>query len=179
MHSRKETRLAPVNYKGPQSYFVTVCCDSRRTYLAKTGTAERVIALLRECAANESFLLHAYCAMPDHLHFLAEGTSDAANLQELVRIFKLCTSFEFRQSHGGRLWQRGYYDHILRRSDSIEEVACYIWWNPVRKHLCGSPQEFPYSGSLTIPWIQRARRGAVWCAPWKGKGRGNDVGAIL
>src|SRR6266481_9894571 len=28
-----------------------------------------------------------------------------------------------------------YYDHILRPSDQIEDVACYIWWNPVRKNF--------------------------------------------
>jgi len=89
MHPRKQIRLRPENYQGRQSYFVTVCCDSRRTYLGKAEIAERVITLLRECAAHASFLLHAYCVMPDHLHFLAEGTSGEANLPEFVRVFKL------------------------------------------------------------------------------------------
>ena len=172
MHPRKQIRLRPENYKGPQSYFVTVCCDSRRTHLTKAEIAERLIALLQECAAHGSFLLHAYCVMPDHLHFLVEGTSGVANLQGFVRVFKLRTAFEFRQSHGQRLWQRGYYEHILRRSDAIEDVASYIWWNPVRRNLCGSPQEYPYSGSMTIPWMQRVGRRPVWCAPWKENGPG-------
>jgi hypothetical protein len=88
-------------------------------------------------------------------------------LLEFMRVFKLRTAFEFKQLHRLRLWEMSYYDHILRPSEPIEEVACYIWWNPVRKRLCSSPQEFPYSGSQTIPWMRRAARGSSWSAPWK------------
>lgn len=164
---RKGTRLPRENYIGRQAYFVTICCNMRQKHLAEPRVANRVIALLRECAAHQSFLLHAYCLMPDHLHLLAEGTSFQSNLIEFMRVFKLRAAFEFRQSHGLRLWEMSYYDHILRPSDPIEDVACYIWWNPVRKSLCSSPQEFPYSGSQTIPWMQRATHNTSWSAPWK------------
>jgi hypothetical protein len=60
-----------------------------------------------------------------------------------------------------------YYDHILRPSDPIEDVACYIWWNPVRQKLCTRPHEFPYSGSQTIDWMKRSATNPSWSAPWK------------
>ena len=60
-----------------------------------------------------------------------------------------------------------YYDHILRGSDGIEDVACYIWSNPVRKGLCAIPQDYPYSGSQTIAWMRRMEIGTTWIAPWK------------
>jgi putative transposase len=167
MHNfRKSTRLSPSKYLGAQSYFVTICCDRRRPYLAKKSIATRVVAILHECAANQNFQLHAYCAMPDHLHILTEGVREDSSLGEFMRIVKLRTAFEFRQSHNCPLWEMSYYDHILRSHDPIETVACYIWNNPVRAKLCVRPQDFLYSGSQTIPWMQGAT-GATWTPPWK------------
>ena len=96
--------------------------------------------------------------MPDHFHLLAEGLHDRSDLSEFIRVFKQRSAFAFRKSHrhpavvaglqtrATTLWEMSYYDHILRPSDRIEDVACYIWWNPVRKKLCARPQEFPFSG---------------------------------
>jgi putative transposase len=164
---RKKTRLPREDYLGLRAHFVTVCCDTRQTYLANAFVATRVAFLLQECAASYGFLLHAYCVMPDHLHLLVQGSHLHSDLLELMRVFKLRTAFEFRQSSSRTLWEMSFYDHILRSSDSIEDVACYIWWNPVRKHLCSSPQEFPFTGSHTILWMQRAARQPSWSAPWK------------
>jgi REP element-mobilizing transposase RayT len=105
--------------------------------------------------------------MPDHLHLLAEGTLDRCDLHEFIRLFKQRTAFEFRKLQNRRLWERSYYDHILRPSDRIEDVSCYIWWNPVRQRLCTHPHESPFSGSQTIDWIKRSATASPWFAPWK------------
>ena len=164
---RKVRRLTPQNYFGRQTYFVTICCDQRASHLGEPSTAESVQSLLLECAANCGFRLHAFCVMPDHIHILAEGVHDRCNLREFVRLFKQRTAFAFRKLRGVALWEMSYYDHILRPSDRIEDVACYIWWNPVRKKFCTHPCEFPYSGSQTIDWIRRSAAGTPWIAPWK------------
>ncbi|OLE83329.1 MAG: hypothetical protein AUG07_08490 [Acidobacteria bacterium 13_1_20CM_2_60_10] len=105
--------------------------------------------------------------MPDHLHFLAEGANSRCDLLEFIRLFKQRTAFEFRKARSRPLWETSYYDHVLRPADPIEDVACYIWCNPVRKRLCTHPHEFPYSGSQTMDWIKRAASGTSWSAPWK------------
>jgi len=162
---RHVARLPPENYLGRQTYFVTIYCDHQAPYVAEKTTAHHVLSLLLECAASHSYRLHAYCLMPDHLHILAEGAHDRCNLLEFIRLFKQRTAFQFRKSHRVALWESSYYDHILRPADQIEDVACYIWWNPVRKRLSTSPQEFPYSGSQTIDWIKRATSGTSWKPP--------------
>jgi REP-associated tyrosine transposase len=164
---RKTTCLSPEQYFGHQIYFITICCDHRRAHLADAKNAEFVLRLLLECAANCSFRLHAYCIMPDHIHFLAEGLHQDSDLREFVRIFKQRSAFEFRKLQGQCLWEMSYYDYILRPSDAIEEVASYIWWNPVRRQLCTEPREFPFSGSQTIARMYRSLLGAAWTAPWK------------
>jgi len=164
---RRVPRLSPQNYFGRQTYFITICCDHRVPYFRELVTAQNTVAQLLQCAAKHSFLLHAFCLMPDHVHILAEGTHDRSGLREFVRLFKQRTAFQFRKSNGRTLWEMSYYDHILRQSDQMEEVACYIWCNPVRQKLCNDPSEFPFSGSQTIDWIRRAVLGTSWVAPWK------------
>ena len=88
--------------------------------------------------------------MPDHIHSLAEGTHDTSDLHEFVRLFKLRTALEFRKLRGTALWEMSYYDHVLRPSDTIEEVATYIWWNPVRKHSA------PYRVNFRSPVLRRS-----------------------
>lgn len=159
-------RLAPRDYIGRQSYFVTICCDRRAPHLREPATAQRVIAVLEECAGSRAFLLHAFCLMPDHAHVLVEATHEQCDLREFIRLFKQRSAFEFRKAHRQALWEMSYYDHILRPDDGLEDVACYIWWNPVRKGLCLQPGEFPFTGSQTIDWMKRSTAGTSWRAPW-------------
>jgi hypothetical protein len=121
-------------------------------------------------------MVHAYCLMPDHLHMLVQGTDFSANLTKFMRIFKSRTAFAFQQREGRKLWEMSYYDHILRESESAEDVAHCIWWNPVRKELCASPFEFPFSGSQTIPWKTQPSPASDWRPPWRTDLRNGKAG---
>lgn len=160
--NKKIARLSPPNYLGQQSYFVTICCDQRASRFQEPAIARRVITLLQESAASHPFLLHAFCFMADHAHLLVEGIHKRCDLREFIRLFKQRTSFEFRKQHGQPLWEMSYYDHILRPKDHLEEVACYIWGNPVRKGLCSQPCKFSFTGSQTMDWMKCSTASPVW-----------------
>jgi REP element-mobilizing transposase RayT len=104
--------------------------------------------------------------MPDHLHFLAFGKTPNSNLLLLAKSIKQKTAYVYQQETGVRLWQKNYYDHVLRSSEKSNEVAAYIWMNPVRKALCNSFEDYPFSGSFTRPW-KTSPCVAVWTPPWK------------
>ena len=89
--------------------------------------------------------MHAYCLMPDHLHFLV-SVEDGVSLQEFVRNFKQTSGYELKRRLGEEAWQISYYDHILRREEAMEDVASYIWSNPVNSGLVRIPLEYPLSG---------------------------------
>ncbi len=112
--------------------------------------------------------------MPDHLHAVVQGREPTADLRKLVENFKQPTGYVHQQERGRTLWQGRYYDHILRRSDAVEDVACYVWWNPVRAGLCKEPQEYPLSGSRTIAWMKTASKRATWSPTWKSVGVGRS-----
>ena len=48
----------------------------------------------------------------------------------------------------GRLWQRGYYERVLRDEDHTRDVIRYILQNPVRAGLAKSPDEYPFLGGV-------------------------------
>jgi putative transposase len=160
-------RLSLENYRGRRLYFVTVCTHLRLPVFADQANGDWVLRHLVDSAARNNFRLHAFCAMPDHLHFLGEDTADDSDLVTFTNAFKQQTSFEHRRRHGDFLWQKRFHDYILRRSDAIENVAAHIWMNPVRKNLCVNAWEYFLSGSQTIDWMKFAAAQGQWQPPWR------------
>lgn len=93
--------------------------------------SDLVLRLLRSESTARGFAILAYCVMADHLHFLTKGLQPMSDLLAFVKSFKI--KGVFAQQTGRALWQRGYYEHVLRRGERAELVAWYIWLNPVRK----------------------------------------------
>jgi putative transposase len=163
----KPIRLKQFNYRGQKPYFVTICCFERHKVFLDTKLSAWVLSLLQSESVASFFVIHAYCVMPDHLHFLAEGTEPASDLRHFVKGFKIKSSRQYSGQSGGVLWQKRFYDHILRGSDSMEAVACYIWLNPVRKGLVAKPGDYPFVGSFAGKVMPSIWNAPEWCPPWK------------
>jgi len=122
---------------------------------------------LLEETVKLGFLLHAYCVMPDHIHFLVHGREVNSNFLRRMKESKSRTAFLFHVNYGRYLWEMSFYEHILRKAEDVEPVAYYIWNNPVRMRLSAQPQEYAFSGSQTIDWMISAQRGRGFVPPWK------------
>jgi len=85
--------------------------------------------------------------MPDHIHLLIEGTTDDAALEPFVSKAKQKSGFDFAARAGRRLWQKGYYDRVLRDEESTIDVILYIVNNPLRAGLVKCPADYPFWGS--------------------------------
>jgi len=137
---------------------------------AKPEQAVWLIDQLREQSASNQFAVHAYCVMPDHLHALVFGLEPASSMLAFAKILKQKTSYEFRRKFSEPLWQKKFYDHILRPKDSPAAVAVYIWMNPVRKNLCKTPHDYPFSGSFVLEdWRKTFSPKELWQPPWKAR----------
>ena len=164
--TRKKHRLDPHEYIGEKWFFVTMCCEGRTPVFLEREIAEQIIAALKDETAKHQFIVDAFCVMPDHLHFLTFGMAPTSNLLALAKSFKQKTAYAYQQSHHKKLWQRSFYDHVLRSGESSDRVAAYIWMNPVRKEFCKSFDDYPFSGSFTRPW-KTSRIVGGWSPPWK------------
>ena len=165
---RKNIRLPRSCYIGRQWYFLTTCTEGRISRFQDSYLFNQHLELLKEGACDHGFALQAFCFMPDHLHLLVKGTRETSECLTFINGFKQGSAYAFKQITGERLWQHKPFDHILRSDEHWEPVAWYIWMNPVRKGLCGRPQDWPFSGSETLDWKKLlAPPKELWLPPWK------------
>lgn len=171
MFRRKNIRLPRHAYIGRAWYFVTACTEGRREELKDHLLVRSNLALLADQASKDGFAVQAFCFMPDHLHLLLSGLREESDCLAFMKGFKQRSAFEFARRARRRLWQRGFYDHIVRSTDRWEAVAGYIWMNPVRRGLCQRAEEWPFSGSETLDWRKMvACPGETWIPLWKSAG---------
>jgi REP-associated tyrosine transposase len=164
---RKNIRLHATRYRGHGRYFITICCERRKTIFSEPNMAIAIIDQIKFASEKYKFGVHAYCVMPDHFHALLEGLAAESDLLLFVRSFKQASTRAFSGGNGTPIWQKKFYDHILRAKDSLSAVSWYIWMNPVRKGFCSEPNEYSYSGSLTMDWKKCVRPVEIWTPAWK------------
>jgi putative transposase len=144
----KRPRLKDFDYIGTYAYFVTILTKDRATYFREVEVVDSLIGILVETARSERFDVLAYCFMPDHLHLLVSGEDDNSNLKKFINLFKQESGYWFKKNYNRNLWHISYYDHILRKEESIEGVAMYILENPVRRGLVSDFSEYRFTRSF-------------------------------
>jgi putative transposase len=147
--TRRRIRLPRGAYGEGHCVFVTISAHDKYPWFATyLDLADQVAEVLERLADERQTALHAWCLMPDHLHLLTQD----ADIGEFVRLAKgRATPLARRYESGRRLWQRSFYDHILRKGESVGQVAQYIFENPVRSGLVENPSEYRWSGSSVWP----------------------------
>ena len=140
-------RLATFSYQGLHRYSLTFCAHERRILFVEADVVQEAHAQILESAARHAFALAAYCFMPDHLHLLVEGQSDDADLIAFAKDVKQRVAYRQRCKRAGPVWQKGYYERVLRDDEATLIVARHILENPVRKGLVREPRDYAFSGS--------------------------------
>lgn len=147
MPLRRSTRLRAFDYLGCYRYSVTICTDHRAAAFVRTEPATFVLSHLLRTSEQNGFAVIAYCVMEDHLHLLVEGTTGGADFRAFMRAFKQQSAFHWKRVYGTVLWERSYFEHVLRDEEDTIAVARYIVGNPVRAGRVEDPRDYPFSGS--------------------------------
>ncbi len=104
-----------------------------------------LIDVLRSYVALKKFVVHDFVVMPDHVHLLVTVDGDVA-IEKAVQFIKGGFSYRLKKEFGylGEVWQRGFSEVRVNDRESFLQHRDYIAWNPVKKGLADSPDEFPY-----------------------------------
>ncbi|TVR75607.1 MAG: transposase [Sphaerobacteraceae bacterium] len=148
---RKNIRLSRSHYAAPgRIIHLTISTHDRRSVFTDSTFTEQCLDVLNRTTESNSFEVMAYCFMPDHLHLLLENSS-GEELGALVRRFKSWTT-RIAWEHGwhGKLWQRSYYDHVLRENEDVNRFIRYILGNPVQHGIVETWTDYPWAGSLVF-----------------------------
>ena len=138
-------------------YFVTACTKGRRQVLAHDHVAHILVEEWRDAHQRHGWAIGRYVIMPDHVHFFCRPERDANMLSDFVGFWKSYTSRRINKLGRPRstpaattLWQREFFDHVLRSSESYSEKRSYVRDNPVRAGLVASADDWPYSGDIEM-----------------------------
>jgi putative transposase len=136
------------------TYFFTVNLADRRTTLLVDH-----IDLLREAVRytqrRHPFVTNAMVVLPDYLHAIWTLRSDDADFPLRWRLIK--TWFSRNLPHGEDrrasrvdkgergIWQRRYWEHLMRDETDFARHVDYIHWNPVKHGHVTRVKDWPYS----------------------------------
>ncbi len=144
---RKNNRLSPASYEGG-IYFLTLNCRDKAGRFAEARWArwceDELVCRVTEAGAD----LLAYVVMPDHMHALISQYN--GTLGTLMKKFKQVTGFHFKRETGLELWQKSYYDHVVRKEEDLADIALYIAANPVRRGLVDDWEAYDFTGGSLL-----------------------------
>ncbi len=146
---RKYPRLKTFDYAAGGVFCVTVCCEDRRHLLGTVVDGEEAGVILtsygqivkkyidRIPQAYPGTKLLTSIVMPNHIHLLLQiPQENPVSLYTVVRSTKRMVTREI----GHSIWQKSYYEHIVRN----EQAALAFW-----KYIDENPKKWaldPYHG---------------------------------
>jgi REP element-mobilizing transposase RayT len=162
LHRRRSIRLKEYDYSQPGAYFITICAWNRECLFGEINDGKMHLNAYGEIVNKEwirtanirsNIELDQYVIMPNHLHGIlvingdCRGTLQRAPTREqfgkpvsnsiptIIRLFKSAvtkTINEIRNTLGMPVWQRNYYEHVIRNEKEMNSVREYIGNNPLQ-----------------------------------------------
>ncbi|MCQ2471591.1 MAG: transposase [Clostridia bacterium] len=137
---RKELRLQSYDYSQTGVYFITICTRDKNRILSEVRNGKRVLlpfGLISEKYIKEignyydNVRFDNYVIMPNHIHALISisgGSSGTptSTVSQIVSTFKRFCNKDF----GENIWQRSFFDHVIRNDEDYLRHMQYINENP-------------------------------------------------
>lgn len=161
------------HYRPGGTYFFTLTLADRRS-----DWLVRHINLLRTSMRSEQlanpFRLAAWVVLPEHMHLLMrlpEGDADFSNrlrrikagLSRSIPISTQASASQLRKGERG-IWQRRFWEHVIRDEQDWQRHLHYIHYNPVKHGLVNQVGDWPHSSFHA--YVERG----VYPADWTGMG---------
>lgn len=159
LYHRRSVRLKSYDYSQQGAYYVTICTFQRICLFGEIENSEtrlNQIGLivqrewLRSAQIRSNLSLDEFIIMPNHLHGIIMIESDgvspttprkpglvrpANSLSTIIWGFKSTVTKQvnwLRNSPDAPVWQRNYYEHVIRDEKDLERIREYIANNPAR-----------------------------------------------
>lgn len=138
---RKNIRLKNYDYSSDGYYFVTIDTDYMRPYL-QGDIRNIVVAELARLNTFEGVKVDYSIIMSNYIHLIIIFAGNKYSLFEIIRQFKSKTTV-FAKKYAPtamsgqlqRLWQPGYYEHIIRNEKALFRIREYIQNNPATEKI--------------------------------------------
>ncbi|MEM8640064.1 MAG: transposase [Cyanobacteria bacterium P01_G01_bin.54] len=141
------------------TYFITQVTYRRERWLCTESSRQALRAAISHTQQKHPFVVEAFVLLPEHWHGLLrlpEGDGDISMRMRLIKAYVTrhygaalgidrTISESRRKRKEQNLWQRRFYEHLIRDERDFETHCDYLHYNPVKHGLCQSPQDWPFS----------------------------------
>lgn len=146
---RKWVRLKEYDYNQPGAYFVTLVTYKRQEIFGKIVNDQMYLSSAGSCADVcwrmipshfNNVVSDVFIVMPNHVHGIIEIEGDdidktiTPSLSDIVSSYKSAVSkliHRMAEYEMLKVWQRSFYDHIIRDDRDYDNIVEYINGNPV------------------------------------------------
>ena len=149
---RKSLRLKEYDYSRVGHYFITICTKDKISILGEIVEDEdpvfsqavmkqnKIGQIVSECwnSINDvysSAKTDAFCLMPNHIHgiiVISGSDQDRPSLPQIIQGYKSVTTRKCFKYNLKTIWQRNYYEHVIRNEKEYLEICAYIANNPLK-----------------------------------------------
>jgi putative transposase len=128
-------------YENGGTFFLTICLKDRQSNLL-TDRIDMFRRAYKKVQVKWPFTTHAACILPDHFHVLWTMPDNDTIYPTRIRLLKtyFTKSLEIPSP-----WQRGYWEHLIRDDNDLENAVNYIHENPLKHGLVKNIEDWPYS----------------------------------
>jgi len=147
------------NYRRPKqrggTWFFTVNCANRRGNHLLVENIVVLRQMFRKVKKSHPFSIDAIVILPEHLHCIWTLPADDEDIAMRWTLIKAGFSrlippgemrSESRINRGERgIWQRRYWEHLIRDEQDLARHINYIHWNPVKHGWVERVGDWPYS----------------------------------
>jgi len=126
--------------------FITCVTKDRYPYLKSKKDVDLFLATLSKVKEIISFELLAYVVLPDHFHWLMKVNKPTGNFSKVMHSVKRNFTHNYKQVHNIQrtinIWQRGFWDHVIRDERDLELHFDCIHWNPIKHGYVTQPEDW-------------------------------------
>jgi len=150
LHNRKHLKRIGGIWQNHPQYFITTCTHKRQAIPATTDVHEILRIHWAKSLNLYGWAIGSYIVMPDHVHFFCTDATGTTTLSRMIGAWKqwsakeLCNQLKIKAP----IWQKEFFDHLLRSDESYSEKWNYVRQNPVRAGLIENPEDWEFAGHI-------------------------------
>ena len=156
------------------TYFFTIVTYCRRPLFKNSDNVELLRGAVARVKIEKPFKIIAAVVLPDHIHFIWQLPPDDSNYSQRISRLKVLFTRAYKVQNPNNLeisrsryqhresdvWQRRFWEHLIKDEADLEQHLDYIHNNPVKHGLVSCPHLWEYS-SFSL-WVGKGRYTLDW-----------------
>ncbi len=138
-------------YLANHPIFITCVTNKRMPYLKNEESLCLFWEILKIVQKLHPFHLQSYVILPDHFHWIMQLPENEPNFSAVLHSIKNNFTRLYKEQMGipkaetYPIWQKRFWDHIIRNKPEYQNLFDYIHWNPIKHGYVTKPEDWPQS----------------------------------